>query len=95
MAMIVCIDCGKFFHPFKNGVVFEEGMPTGRSTYMNPEEMEWTSYKLWRSDELACPGCGKHILGGVAFGPFAIQHELHYKELREKCKVRVFVKDCL
>lgn len=93
--MIVCIDCGKFFHPYKNGVVFEEGMPVNGSSYQRPEEMEWKSYKLWRCDELECPKCGKHILGGVAHYPMGVQHELHYKALRDALEVRVFVKDCI
>lgn len=106
MAMIVCIDCGKFFHPFKNGVVFEEGMPI--NTYERhqaimkgeiPVEEEWGSYKLWRSDELECPKCGKHILGGVPQSHYHEHYLPGYKEHRQELldakMLRVFVKDCI
>lgn len=97
MPMIVCIDCGKFFHPYKNGVVFEEGMPVGGPAFGVPEE--WVSYKLWRSDELECPSCGKHILGGVPQHHYYEHYMPGYKEERQHLiderLLRVFVKDCV
>lgn len=106
MPMIVCIKCQKFFHPHKNGVVFEEGMPS-HSIYhlksvLDPDAFEnaqaWKPYKLWRADELACPKCDARIIAGVARDNFAEHYEPDYEEIKRRLGpdgIRVFVKDCI
>lgn len=94
--MIVCLKCEKFFHPYKNGVIVEEGMPiTNRTT----GEEKWVSYKLWRADEVVCRSCDTHIVAGFAHHPFMEHYMEHYApykaQLEEANKLRAFIKDCI
>lgn len=83
----ICVPCKKFYRPHKNGVCFEEGMPTN-------DPREWKSYKLWLGDLWKCSSCGNEIISGVGFQPIAVHHEANYKE---RCRVEnptLRVDDC-
>lgn len=90
--MLVCVKCGKFLHPKKNGVVVEEGMPNGEK---NLNANGWGSYKLWMADLLECRECGVEIISGFGFHPFAEHYQDDYNAMREKYPPRVFVEDCI
>lgn len=90
MPKIVCMKCGMFFHPKKNGVVVEEGMPVG-----DPVEGEkWVPYKLWSADLLECRVCGTEIVAGFGQQPFAEHFEKDYDQRKAAEVPVVFVKDC-
>ena len=56
--MIACPACRKFYHPVKNGVAIEEGMPLGEHDGRDG----WGPYRLWMADLLECRGCGTRVL---------------------------------
>lgn len=75
----VCAKCKIFFHPKKNGIYFEEGMPVVHSTD-SVEETIWESYKLWSGDLYECRGCGAEIVVGFGAQPIEINNHEGYKE---------------
>lgn len=85
MPMIVCVKCRKFFHPKKNGVAVEEGMPV---------RDEWRPYKLWQADLLTCRSCGDDIIAGFGMRPIAEHFHTNYGQLKERFNPIVFVEDC-
>lgn len=89
MPRMVCMKCNVFLHPKKNGVLVEEGMPTGT------DRETWVPYKLWMADSWECRSCGTEIVSG--FAPEAFLHHFmpDYKPFKEKRQPYVFVKDCL
>lgn len=97
MAHIVC-NCGHFFHPKKNGVLVEEGMPgTSRALSQTdaPSKRGWSPYKLWLADELECRNCGNVIIAGFGMNPLAEHYMPDYEAVRNaQGPVRIFVDDC-
>lgn len=87
MPMIVCVKCRKFFHPKKNGVCVEEGMPTGDSG-------KWLPYKLWQADLVSCHSCGTEIIAGFGRWPISEHYREDYKFLKKQFNPIVFVEDC-
>tara|TARA_Y100000310_G_scaffold286560_1_gene310863 strand:+ start:929 stop:1198 length:270 start_codon:yes stop_codon:yes gene_type:complete len=68
----ICVPCGRFFKPAKNGFNFTEGMPpTG-----NAPPDEWVPYKIWSGDRYECSTCGANIIVGVGASPISE----HYHE---------------
>lgn len=92
--MIVCTKCNQFFHPKKNGVLVEEGMP--RDTDQKRGEGHWLPYKLWQADLLECKGCGTEIIAGFGYVPLSEHYMPDYNRVKERLgPVRSFVKDCI
>lgn len=92
--MIVCVRCGKFFRPEKNGFVVEEGMPFG-SYFPDVGPTGWGSYKLWMGDKLKCRSCGVEIVSGFGLAPIAEHYMTEkYARLKKIYPPGVFVEDC-
>jgi hypothetical protein len=94
MPMIVCMKCQLFFHPKKNGVMVEEGMPVTTAYATLEERTEWKPYKLWHADLLECRGCGDQIVAGFARQPYSEHYHPDYNEIKANDPPIVFVKDC-
>ena len=88
--MPVCVACGLFFKPKKNGFAWVEGMPT---VLVNGDE-EWKPYKLWLGDLLACAGCGTEIIAGHGREPISIHHEPNFEPRLKAFNPSVIVNDC-
>ena len=95
--MIVCVKCGKFFHPKKNGVYVEEGMPAGNGErwWEKDADEDWKPYKLWRADLIECRNCGAEVIAGFARAPVREHFMPDYAAYKAQVDVRVFVKDCI
>lgn len=85
----ICVKCKLFFHPERNGIAFEEGMP--RPTPENPAA--WGSYKLWVGDLWKCRGCGAQIVTGSS-GPIREHYEEDYAEQVRLFDAQFRVDDC-
>ena len=83
----VCVDCRQFFHPEKNGIYFEEGMPADDSS-------AWKPYKLWIGDLWRCHGCGKSIVVGVPPFPISEHYLADYAEQCRRYDPQFRVDDC-
>lgn len=106
MVKPICVPCGLFFRPERNGQPVEEGKPhnTGgqptRWSGQNPGDergsFDWTSYKLYVGDKWKCRGCGAEIIVGIISGPIAYHHEKEYVDVREQWggDTIPFVHDC-
>lgn len=101
MVKPVCVPCGLFFRPHRNGQVFEEGKPYQTKPdepirFYEPGSLKpWTSYKLWRGDQWICRGCGATIILGAGQN-YAEHYQKNYELERDKAggdKVP-FVHDC-
>ena len=90
----VCVKCGLFFKPKKNGAVWKEGKPVGELRNGKPVDGTWSSYKLWYGDWWECRQCGSQIIVGIGANPIAHCHESVYRELKKDMKPVVFVEDC-
>lgn len=99
----VCVKCGLFYRPKRNGQVFEEGKPYRSSpddivrfTEQEGERNEWTGYKLWNADLWECKGCGNQIIVGAGARPMAEHFEDNYQERRTSYggDAIPFVHDC-
>jgi hypothetical protein len=84
--MIVCVRCRSFFHPKKNGVCVEEGMPQGTT---------WVPYKLWLADSLECRKCKTEIIAGFGATPVSEHYNLEYGRFKAALNPYVFVEDCV
>ena len=73
----ICVKCQLFFKPKKNGVYFEEGMPSGKDIAGEPI---WEPYKLWACDLWECRGCGNQIIFGFGQNPVAEHYQPEYAE---------------
>lgn len=94
MSRMVCMKCNLFFHPKKNGVVVEEGMPADQ--FATPGQGEWLPYKLWRADLWECRGCGAEVVAGFGHTNFSEHYLPSYKKDRIMFGEPIaFVKDCL
>lgn len=71
----ICVKCELFYRVKKNGVRFEEGMPT-----TSEPGAPWEPYKLWVGDLWECRGCGDRIIVGVAPAPLAEHYQPDYAE---------------
>lgn len=91
MPMMVCVKCQLFFHPKKNGVTVEEGMPLSSRKGGD----QWVPYKLWHADILECRGCGTEVIAGFASRPIAEHYQEEYKSIKAQLCPVVFVKDCM
>lgn len=93
----VCVKCGLFFKPERNGYTVEEGMPSGNDPRKKFAE-GWKSYKLWRGDLLKCAGCGTEIVVGFAHVPISEHYMGDYLNLRnvliDSGELETFVSDC-
>lgn len=87
MPRIVCTKCQTFFHPKRNGVIVEEGMPDGNGG--------WKPYKLWHADSLECRSCGTEIVSGFGNSPETEHFKSDYETIKSSYHIHVFVKDCL
>lgn len=105
----VCVKCGLFYRPEKNGYMFEEGMPIDSMAafYHANDRTEfdgksfapnWKSYKIWRGDKWRCVGCENEIVVGFANCPISEHYMGDYQQLREKLieagELETFVSDC-
>jgi|SRR6267142_3578580 len=94
----VCIKCGLFYRPEKNGYMVEEGMPHGYPDELDKFKSPWSSYKLWRGDKWKCKGCNNEIVVGFASEPISEHYKGDYKALRKKLieagQLQTFVSDC-
>lgn len=93
MVKPICVPCGLFYRPEKNGQPVEEGKPHRerdqpvRWRGTNPdgprwsEYKEWTSYKLYIGDKWKCRGCGSEIIVGIN-GIMAEHFHKDYEEVR-------------
>lgn len=82
----ICVPCGLFFQPEKNGFAFTEGMPRGGT---------WRPYKVWVGDKWKCRGCGTEIVVGVMGDRVAEHYEADFEEIRKRLNADQFqVNDC-
>lgn len=93
----VCVPCGLFYHPEKNGYLVEEGMPHGNDP-LGKFQPGWKSYKLWRGDKWKCRGCENEIVVGFANRPSGEHYMPEYASVREDLikdgRLTTFVSDC-
>mgnify|MGYP001579593243 CR=1 FL=1 len=87
MPTMVCVQCGQFMKIKKNGVAFEEGIPSGRNG-------EWKPYKLWMADLYKCQGCGAEIIAGLGANPIAEHYQFDYESAKERYAPIIIVNDC-
>lgn len=90
----VCVKCGLFFKPKKNGVAWEEGKPVGPLHNGKPVNGTWDSYKIWLADLWECRGCDTEIIVGSGFTPVSEHYQPDYAQVKEDLKPMVFVEDC-
>lgn len=99
----VCVKCGLFYRPKRNGQVFEEGKPYKsepnepvRYTEQDGEQVQWTGYKLWHADLWECRGCGNQIITGAGAAPLVEHFEDRYQIVRARYggDTIPFVHDC-
>jgi hypothetical protein len=90
MPMMVCMKCKLFFHPKKNGVYVEEGMPIGHG-----DEKVWHPYKIWASDLWNCRECGTEVIAGFSNRPIVEHYQKDYETIKAQLCPNVFVKDCM
>ena len=91
----ICVPCGLFYRPKKNGFSFLEGMPNSNRTPSGKEHADlWRDYKLWQGDLWECRGCGHQIIVGVGAAPIS-EHYLPDFAERVKSRAPAFrVNDC-
>lgn len=82
----ICVPCQRFYHCFKNGYYFLEGMPiidgmAGRPQPGTAEPEKWKPYKMWVGDMWRCEGCGHQIISGVASHRLAEHYEPDFEAL--------------
>ena len=104
----VCVKCGVFYRPEKNGQFVEEGMPIDTHLPFHASDREhhdgssfapnWKSYKLWRGDKWKCQSCGNEIVTGFANIPVSEHYMGDYQALRKQLidagQLDLFVSDC-
>ena len=93
----VCVKCGLFFKPKKNGAVWEEGAPIFGTQMKDgrPVDQEaWRGYKLWQGDLWECRECGAQIIVGTGFSPLSLSHEPRYKSIKASSPPLLRVNDC-
>ena len=92
----VCVPCGRFFRPSKNGRTWTEMKPVVNGAPPGKEKPEqWAFYKAWLSDEWKCPGCGTLIIVGHAGEPFAQDyHPRAIEKARDAGADRIIINDC-
>ncbi len=91
--MPVCVPCRKFYRPEKNGVIVEEGMPSG-SRQPITDSSGWGPYKLWYADKLKCPDCGHELIYGYGADAFAHHFQSTYAGEKKLNPPDIFVPDC-
>lgn len=103
MVKPICVPCGLFFRPAKNGFIVEEGKPDAgdpvRWSGKNPgddRDREWSSYKLWNGDKWKCKGCGAEIVVGIIGVPLNEHYREDYETVRQTFGGDniLFVHDC-
>lgn len=93
----ICVQCERFYRPFKNGFYFVEGMPAPgveRAIPGTSHPDHWKPYKLWCGDLYRCEGCGAQAIVGVGFQPLAVKHQDNFKRDIEAFGAELLVKDC-
>lgn len=86
MSGLVCLPCGKFFRPKKNGVWIEEGMPISKT--------EWGPYKIWQADLVECPSCRTEVVTGFGMKAAVEHFQPDYSKFREMAKPIARIDDC-
>lgn len=78
----VCVPCGGFYRPEKNGIIWQENKPDGADTETLParERQGWNPYKIWIADKWKCPGCGHEIIVGHGRGPVAEHYQSNFTQ---------------
>ena len=98
MTKPICVKCGLFFRPKKNGQMWEEGKPSNDETpvrHTEPDGTEWTSYKIWQGDLWECRDCGVQVIVGTGAKPWFEHYQEEYAAAREACEHSlIFVHDC-
>lgn len=102
MVKPICVPCGLFFRPKRNGQMVEEGKP-----YLNEDQpvryedvdqdgnpVPWTGYKLWMGDRWECRNCMAQIVVGIVGPPLREHFEKDYEEQRARQHDLIFVHDC-
>jgi hypothetical protein len=88
MRGLACFRCEKFMRIEKQGVILEEGMPTGTNG------QDWKPYKLWSVDLYKCPSCGFMVTAGAGWNPISEHYMPDFAEKREKFPPLITVNDC-
>jgi hypothetical protein len=91
----ICVSCGRFFKPLKNGVRVLEQMPTVELPQSGKGHgNEWQPYKLWQADLSVCYGCGRMIVTGFGRNPISEHYMPEFKKLLLEYPPDVTVNDC-
>ena len=70
----ICVPCGRFYRPEKNGVLFVEAL-------------DGTPYKLWSGDKWKCPNCGSEVIVGSGLEPISEHYEPDFTETVERARI--------
>jgi hypothetical protein len=91
----ICVECRRFYRPFKNGVWFLEGRPkyNGAPTGLQAPD-DWSPCKLWHGDVWMCHGCGHKLISGVGHAPLSEHYQPQFAGDVEACKPILQVNDC-
>lgn len=92
----VCVPCGRFMRPKKNGVRWMEGKPlVDRAPPGREGAGCWDDYKLWMGDAWHCLGCGAEIVVGHGQQPLAEHYQADFERKKALAQpLHVFVADC-
>ena len=78
----ICVPCGRFYRPEKNGVLFVEMVheaPALGSGY--------SPYKLWSGDKWKCSNCGSEVIVGVGREPISEHYYPDFTETMERARI--------
>jgi hypothetical protein len=91
----ICVKCGLFFKPKKNGIRVLEQMPmcNGATPGLANGE-QWQPYKIWHADLWSCRGCGVEMVFGTGVIPLAERHQNDFAGLMASWPPSVVVNDC-
>lgn len=91
----ICVKCERFYQPKRNGIFFEEGMPTKNGALPGKDEPDaWESYKLWCGDLWYCPNCDHELIVGVGHAPISEHYKPEYRQFVKERNATLMVKDC-
>jgi hypothetical protein len=91
----ICVKCGRFFKPKRNGVYVLEQMQRVNGAAPGLENSDsWRPYKLWHADLYEWHGCGTELVTGFGFGPMVEHYMPNFNQALVSHPPSVIVNDC-